>query len=226
MNNDNLLELHANEAIILILTYGQINLLNLTPQGRQSTKVVLKKETITELLPNIADAILFGGTHSYTHRDTFAIIDGDTERRYIKKRNVDDNDYSFSRCSGTSSAKFLSSSFRDTMPSPASPNLCADVINVLLVDSFDALSKYYTSTNDCNKEHENELIQTAQQHLGSTSEQANIASQQHCQQLGEDLSKKMGETDLIIDKKLTQKHKLIDPWNPQNPEDDISIKVS
>ena len=221
----NVLELAVNEAMVLIITFGQINKRSLTPQNRQTSKVVLQQETIQELMPNIADAIVFGGIASHTDRHTFTLLDGDEGRKFIKKRDVDDNDYSYSRCSGTSSAPFLSSSFRDTIPSPGLPNHCEDIINVVLIDSFETLTNLDENTNDCNSiDYGKEYLHAAEQHLESTSSKDLRNSRQDCKRLGEDLSKTIGKTELAIDQKLSKKQKLIDPWTDYNPQADIPIK--
>ena len=104
---DNMLDMEDSDTMMVILLYGDVGPLKLQP---------FNEEVLESWAPYMADAVIFGGSHSQMPYKALKILTKSDKRR-MKYRTDLSNQYSFSRCS-VSYAPFNSMAFRDTNMTP------------------------------------------------------------------------------------------------------------
>ena len=106
-NPENILEMDDTDTIMIILLYGDVGPLKLQP---------FNEEILQSWVPFMADAVIFGGSHSQKPYNALKILTK-SDKRKMKYRHDTTNQYSFSRCS-VSYKSFNSDAFKDTNLTP------------------------------------------------------------------------------------------------------------
>ena len=198
---ENFLDMDDTDTLMIILLYGDVGPLKLQP---------FNEEILESWVPFMADAVIFGGSHSQMPYNALKILTK-SDKRKMKHRNDLSNLYSFSKCS-VSFAPFKSDAFRDTNLTPGQDNDCS-----CLNANTKTLENFYAELDRVE-----ELVEELDDYSTIIARNTEIPYVGEGQEAGEclmeDISRNMGPSDLFINRENGRKRQLMERYrDPTKP---------
>ena len=167
VTNQNLFYMDEEIVLILMLTYGGINIPELSMTTSFQRKIHFSEDVVEKIKDQLEDVLIFGGLRSVAPRklvkylyDNKFLATIQMPRRYSKQ-----DTHSYSRCSDSLNA-FLSDKFKDTLPTPGLENNCQTVLpdSALHLDPFIALTNVFEKIDtNCDIETVDDFVESIEE---------------------------------------------------------------